>query len=167
MKAVSVTELKKELKLHSQQELIDLCLHLAKFKKENKELLTYLLYESHNEHEYIRVIKEEIDLGFDELNINTLYFAKKGCRKILRATKKYIRYSKKKETEADLLIYFCSKLTKLRSSYKRSQQMINMFEQQIKMATKAISSLHEDLQYDFQLELEQLRNEYPSIGSFY
>lgn len=167
MKAVSVSELKKELKLHSQQELIDLCLHLAKFKKENKELLTYLLYESHNEHEYIRVIKEEIDLAISELNVNTLYFTKKGCRKILRSTKKYIRYSKKKETEAELLMYFCSKLTKLRSSYKRSQQMINMFEQQMKMATKAISTLHEDLQYDFQQELELLREAYPSRSSIY
>ena len=156
MKAVSVSGLKKELKHHNQDELVELCLHLAKFKKENKELLTYLLFDSDNEHQYIREIKEEIDLGFVELNHDRLYFVKKGTRKILRLVKKYIRYSKKKETEAELLLYFCSKLKQLRSTFKRSQQMINMYDQQIKMASKAIGSLHEDLQYDYNLELEKL-----------
>jgi len=46
MKTATVTQLKKELKHHSQAELIALCLRLSKFKKENKELLTYLLFET-------------------------------------------------------------------------------------------------------------------------
>ena len=46
MKAAKVSEIKKDLKRKTQPELLDLCLHLAKFKKENKELLTYLLYEA-------------------------------------------------------------------------------------------------------------------------
>jgi hypothetical protein len=156
MKPVTVSVLKKELKQQSQQELIEICLHLVKFKKENKELLTYVLFESEDEYEYIRSIKQEIDSCFSELNINSIYYIKKSTRKILRLIKKYIRYSKKKETEAEILLYFCAKLKQLKPSYKRSQQMINMFEQQLKMASKAISFLHEDLQYDFNLEIEKL-----------
>ena len=156
MKAVTVSILKRELRQHSQEDLIEICLQLAKFKKENKELLTYVLFDSNDEEEYIRSIKEEMDLGFSTLNHDSLYFVKKSTRKILRLIKKHIRYSKKKQTEADVLLYFCTKLRQLKPAHKRSQQMINMYERQLIMAKKAISSLHEDLQYDFNLELEKL-----------
>ena len=62
MKTATVTELKKELKTRSQADLVELCLKLSKFKKENKELLTYLLYEADNELQYIVNVKSEIDL---------------------------------------------------------------------------------------------------------
>jgi len=156
MKPVTVSVFKQELKTHSQQELIELCLKLAKFKKENKELLTYLLYDAEDEDGYIREIKEEVDLGFEEINKANLYYIKKGCRKNLRQIKKYIRYSKKKETEAELLLYFCSKIKELQPKQRSSQQMINMYERQLAMAVKAMSTLHEDLQYDFKLEIEKL-----------
>ena len=156
MKPVTVSILKKELREHSQEELIEICLQLAKFKKENKELLTYVLFDSSDEDEYIRVIKEEIDSEFSNLNHSSLYFIKKSTRKILRLIKKHIRYSKKKKTEADILLYFCTKMKQLKPAHKRSQQMINMYERQLTMVRKAISFLHEDLQYDFNLELEKL-----------
>jgi hypothetical protein len=156
MKAVTVSILKNELRQHSQQELIEICLQLAKFKKENKELLTYLLFDSRDEHEYIRTIKEEIDLEFSKFNYERLYFVKKSTRKTLRTIKKYIRYSKNKETEAHLLLYFCNKLRQLSSAYKQSKQMINIYERQLSAVKKAISTLHEDLQYDFNIEIKEL-----------
>lgn len=156
MKAVTVSVLKKELQHQSPQDLIEICLRLAKFKKENKELLSYVLFDSADEDEYIQGIKEEIDLGFASLNLDSFYFIKKSTRKILRSLKKYIRYSKKKETEADILLYFCTKVKELKPSYKRSQHMVNMYQGQLKMAIKAISTLHEDLQYDYDLILEEL-----------
>ncbi|MFK7747888.1 MAG: hypothetical protein AB8B65_05840 [Kordia sp.] len=158
MKAVTVSVLKKELKEHSQEELIEICLKLAKFKKENKELLTYVLFDAHDEDEYIREIKEETDEAFSKLNHDSLYYVKKSVRKILRMLKKYIRYSKKKETEAAVLLHFCGKLKELKPSHQRSVQMNNIYERQLGMAKKAISTLHEDLQYDFILELEELEN---------
>ena len=42
MKAVTIKQLKDELAHKSASELKELCLHLSRFKKENKELLTYL-----------------------------------------------------------------------------------------------------------------------------
>jgi hypothetical protein len=156
MKAVTVTILKKELKQHSQDELIEICLKLAKFKKENKELLTYALFDSHDEDEYVREINEEVDEAFTKLNHDSLYYVKKSTRKILRMLKKYVRYSKKKETEAAVLLHFCGKLKELKPSHKRSLQMINIYDRQLAMAKKAISTLHEDIQYDFNLELEEL-----------
>jgi len=156
MKPVTVSILKKELSQNNQQELIDICLKLAKFKVENKELLTYILFDAHDEDGYIQGIKEEIDVEFSKLNQTNLYYLKKSIRKILRMLKKYIRYSKKKETEAEILLYFCRKFRELKPTHLQSQQMINIYERQLVMAKKAISTLHEDLQYDFQLELEAL-----------
>ncbi len=156
MKAVTVKQLKDELSHKSANELKELCLHLSKFKKENKELLTYLLFESHNEEGYIQSIKEQIDLLFDDINTSSFYYIRKSVRKILSLTKKYIRYSKKKETEAELLIYFCKKLKAFRPSIKRSTRLQNVFNTQVRMITKAIEKLHEDLQYDYQLELDEL-----------
>ena len=64
MKIESIVTIKKELKHLSQEELLELCLRLGKFKKENKALLTYLLFESHDEDGYI----ESVKLTLDELS---------------------------------------------------------------------------------------------------
>jgi hypothetical protein len=78
MKAVTVKELKEELTNYTPKELRELCLRLARFKKENKELLTYLLFESSDEALYIESVKKVAllheDLQFDygtELNALT------------------------------------------------------------------------------------------------
>ena len=156
MKAATVSELKKELSTRSPKELLELCLRLSKFKKENKELLTYLLYEAPNENGYIQSVKNEIDNQFEEINTQSYYFIKKSVRKILRNIKKYIRYSKKKETEADLLIYFCVKLKEMSPSMNRSTILKNIYDRQITMVKKAVATLHEDLQYDYEMELKDL-----------
>ena len=57
-------------------------------KKENKELLTYLLFYGTDEVSYIEKVKEEIQLQFQEINTSTYYFIKKSVRKILRNTKR-------------------------------------------------------------------------------
>ena len=149
MKAASVKQIKDELKQHSKEELINLCLHLSKFKKENKELLSYLLYDVDNEAGYIKDIKIEVDEQFEEINRKTYYFIKKSVRKILRNIKKYIRYSKKKETEVELLIYFCTKLKDMTPPMENNVSLHNIFLRQIELTKKAISTLHEDLQYDY------------------
>ncbi len=156
MKTATVTELKKELAHHSQKDLIAICLHLAKFKKENKELLTYLLFEADNENAYIVGIKEEVSILFTQINTKSYFYIKKSVRKILRLTKKYIRYSKKKETEIELLLHFCYELKKVKNTISRNVTLQNIFDRQIALIKKNLPKLHEDLQFDFQLELEDL-----------
>lgn len=156
MKAVTIKQLKDELSHKSASDLKDLCLHLARFKKENKELLTYLLFESHDEESFIATIKEEVDLQFSEINTKSFFYIRKSVRKILTSIKKHIRYSKKKETEVELLLYFCKKLKVFKPSIKRSTRLQSVFDTQVRMIKKALEKLHEDLQYDFQLELNEL-----------
>ena len=95
---------------------MELCLQLSKFKKENKELLTYLLFEAHNEEGYIESVKEQIDELFENINTKSYFYIRKSVRKILTLTKKFIRYSKKTETEVELLLYFCTKLKNFKPS---------------------------------------------------
>lgn len=54
MKAASINELKTELKHLETDELVALCLRLAKYKKENKELLDYMLFEASDERGYVQ-----------------------------------------------------------------------------------------------------------------
>src|SRR4051812_13656246 len=111
MKAATVHELKSELTHQSSADLVALCIRLAKYKKENKELLDYLLFEAHDEQQYIQNVKTEIDTQFSEIpKGNSLYLVKKTIRKILRIANKYMRYSGNKTTELELRIYFCLKL---------------------------------------------------------
>lgn len=159
MKAVTVKQLKDELSHKSANELKELCLHLSKFKKENKELLTYLLFESHDEEQYIQSVKDEMDMLFLDINTKSYFYIRKSVRKILTLTKKFIRYSKKKETEVALLLYFCAKLKNFKPSIKKSPRITNTFDRQIILVKKAIATLHEDLQYDYQLELNELLDE--------
>ncbi len=156
MKAVSVKEIKTELNERSHAELMEVCLLLSKFKKENKELLTYLLFESEQEDKYISDIQEEIDLMFLEINTKTFYYIKKGVRKILKRIKTYIRYSKKKETEIELILYFCKKLKNFRPSIQKSVILKNLYQRELSSVQKKIKLLHDDLQYDYQLEIDAL-----------
>lgn len=156
MRTASVKELKDELKERSANEVMELCLRLSKFKKENKELLTYLLFDSHNEAAYIERVKVEIDEGFASMNKSSYYFIRKSSRKILRDTKKYIRYSKKKETEVELLIHYCKQLKSMTPRYSGHSALKNLYNRQILLIRKGISQLHEDLQYDLNTELESL-----------
>ena len=69
MKPVTIKKIKDELHYKSPQELVELCLKLSKFKKENKELLTYLLFDAEDEEMYINNVNEYIIMhcnGLDE-----------------------------------------------------------------------------------------------------
>ena len=157
MKAATVTEIKKELKHRSMEELLNYCLHLSRFKKENKELLTYLLFESHEESGYIEGIKDEVEQLFTEINTKSYFYIKKSVRKILRRIKTYVRYSKKKETEVELLLHFCEQLKALRPSMTRSVALHGIYKRQVILIEKSIEKLHEDLQYDYNCILDDLK----------
>lgn len=157
MKAASLKDIKTELNHRSTQELLELCLRLSKFKKENKELLTYLLFESTNEAGYIESVKAQMDEQFEGINTKTFFYIKKSVRKILRELKKFIRYSPNKETEVELLLYFCHKLKEFTPSIKRNTTLTNLYTRQIDFINKKVAALHEDLQFDYKLELEELK----------
>jgi hypothetical protein len=159
MQAAPIKEIKLAIADRSTPELQAIILRLAKFKKENKELLTYLLFESQDEERYIQQIQEEITEQFAQIKSRSWYIIKKQVRKILRQTKTAIRYSGKKETEVELLLHFTYELKSLHPSYRRNSILRNLFQRQIARIEKILDGLHEDLQYDYRLELERLLGE--------
>ena len=159
MKPVTIKKIKDELHHKSSQELIELCLMLSRFKKENKELLTYLLFDKDDEEMYIIKVNEYVTLLFEGINTKSFFFIRKSVRKILKITKKHIRYSKRKDTEVELLIHFCKELRELNPSISKSPRLQNIYNRQLLLIKKSIITLHEDLQYDYQLELDYLLNE--------
>ena len=156
MKAASLKEIKTELCTLHPNKLAELCLHMAKFKKENKELLTYLLFEAHDERNYIREVKLQMDELFTDVNTSNTYLAKKTIRKILRIANKYIKYTGSKLTEVELLIHFCKHTKKLGIPLPINTALGNIYLRQTQKIHKALATLHEDLQFDYEEELGEL-----------
>ena len=155
MKAATVHEIKQALMGNTAKELAELCLRLAKFKKENKELLTYLLFEANDEEGYIKEVNQEISAEMHQIDPGqNLYFAKKSIRKILRIANKHIRYMGSKQAEVAILIHFCQCLKQSGIPFMKSTALNNLYHQQLKKIEKAISTLHEDLQYDYRRMME-------------
>lgn len=149
MKYASLSEVKKELQTKEAGELLTLCLRLAKHKKENKELLGYLLFESDNEQGFINQLKEEIDLQFEELKDRNLYLIKKILRKILRFVNRQIKYSGIPLTELEVRIYFCEKIKRAHIPLSHGTVLFNLYQQQLKKIDRVLHKLPEDIQGDF------------------
>lgn len=156
METSSLAQLKKELQLVPQPQLIEICVRMAKYKKENKELLHYLLFEAGDEEQYIREVKKETAALFREINKSHTYYAKKSVRKILRGVNKHIRYSGQPQTAVELLLDFCRHMRSLGRLVTGSTQLSNLYAAQLKKIHANLKKLHEDLQYDYRKELEEL-----------
>jgi hypothetical protein len=155
MQAVKLTDIKKELSKQGSQELITTCLRLAKYKKENKELLSYLLYNSDDPLYYVQKVKESLEEDFKTLQKH-YYQSTKTLRKILRTLNRHAKYTASKEAEIELLVWYCHNFLNYadtRSSYK---PLRGLFIRQIEKIVKLIPKLHEDLQFDYEQELLNL-----------
>ena len=149
MKAASIAEIKQELKTLPASKLVDICLRLARHKKENKELLTYLLFECGDMELYRASVKKQLEEGFADINTSNVYFIKKSLRKLLRLVNKYIRYSGCRETEVDLLIHFCLQWKESGIPVNRSTALSNLYQAQQKKIFATLALLHDDLQHDY------------------
>lgn len=157
MNVSSLQEVKQELQELPPKQLLELCLSLAKYKKDNKEYLAYLLFQSHDREGFIVEIKKETDKHFSEIQaLTNLYPIRKGLRTTLRIINKYCKYMGDKAVTAELLIYFCRKVKQTKIPIHKSARLQNLFNTQVKRIRSAVSFLHEDLQADFLRELDEL-----------
>ncbi len=160
MKSASLAELRKEIKTLHPDEVADLCARLIKYKRDNKELLNYLLFESHNEDAYVEAVKVDVKEAFAATNKSSFYLAKKSIRRALRIANKYAKYSDVPETELELLIFFCQELRNTDLDLNRSRVLLNLYKRQILRIEKIFNALHEDLQYDFREPISGLKKAY-------
>jgi hypothetical protein len=156
MNIASLTEIKKEISTLDPETIAGLCMRLAKYKKENKELLNYLLFEAHNEQAYVTSVKEGVDEFFKDVPAPNLYLTKKVLRKILRFVNKKIKYSGISQTEIELRVYFCTKIKEAHVPLTEGTVLFNLYHQQVKKINAVLNKLPEDIQADYQRELESI-----------
>ena len=148
MKPEKLSDIKKELSSRTIQELTEICLRIAKYKKENKELLNYLLFDSSDPLAYTEQVKLFLIEDFKALQ-NHYYYSTKSLRKIIRLMNRYAKYTGSKQVEIELSLWFCSNFllyADLRSSHKPLQALLI---RQLEKISKILPKLHEDLQYDY------------------
>ncbi|MFZ1456022.1 MAG: hypothetical protein WAT46_08265, partial [Saprospiraceae bacterium] len=108
MKAATLHQIKKELETIAPQKLMALTLRLIKFKTENKELISYLLFDDFDQAGYISDIKYEVTESLSNIKSLSPYLVKRALRKALKVITKYSKYMGSKDAEAELLIHFCN-----------------------------------------------------------
>ena len=153
MKTASIHEIKQELKHSQPAVLLELCLRLAKYKKDNKELLAYLLFDAHDIQAYIAGVKELVEGLFADVNTKNVYLAKKGLRKILTVTNKHIKYTASKQAEVELLAFFCASVKDTGIAMPAGSALFNLYHQQLKKINMALEGMHEDLRHDYKTSI--------------
>jgi hypothetical protein len=161
VKPASLSQIKKELQLIPADRLTGLILRLCKYKTENKELLSYLLFDSDELANYISDLKVDIDVMLEETLQKPLYQIKKGIRKIQRMIARFSRYTGFKETEVELLMYFSRKLKDSGILERNSRQIMVIYEKQLDKITGMLLTVHEDLRTDYAKDLLSLSAKKP------
>jgi hypothetical protein len=156
MKAASVQELKRELLILPPKQVIELCLKLVRFKKENKELLSYLLFDAHDPEAYVLAVKQEMDQQFAELPTSNWFIIKKALRKILRGIAKSSKHTNSKEADVEMMIHFCVNLKNSGIRFRSYKALSALYEQQLKKLHVLVEQVHEDLRFDYKKQLERL-----------
>ncbi|QKJ29368.1 hypothetical protein HQ865_06225 [Mucilaginibacter mali] len=153
--AYGLQDIKKELQHLSSPRLAELVLCLARYKKENKELLAYLLFLAGDEEAFIQQAKYEIGMMFYSMPSQP-FNAVKVLRKILRYITKLSRFSGSKGVEITLLISFCTNYLEYTYTKVNYKPLRTILIRQVEKVGKLISKLHEDLQFDYMTDYTQL-----------
>ncbi|MBW3468039.1 hypothetical protein [Arthrospiribacter ruber] len=156
MEIPSLAALKRELNLLNEKELTNLVLDLAKFSRDNKAYLYFKLFEKDNPRIFIDQAKEELDLAFMKANLSNYYVAKKGVQAIRRMLNKNLKLSKDKTAHIELILHFCKQMKAYGVLSYHHPVIENLYNVQLGKAEKLIAGLHEDLQYDYSIMLEEL-----------
>ncbi len=153
MKTESLNSLRKHLSTLSSMELAQLCVDMAKYRKENKEYLQYLLFERHDHDILITDIVTSLDETMKNLS-RTPSTRVKEVRKVQKEIKKYIRFIKNPVYELQLLLWFSDALALIAESRIARPHFISLYAAQVKRMTIIFDKLHEDIQYDYRDALQ-------------
>ncbi len=155
MIAEKLNELKKDLANCTDKQLVDHLLSLARLKKENKEMLSYLLGYGGRPLEYGEVYKSLIDDCFTDISENP-YFAKKTLQKIKRIISKYYRFTSSRQGEAELYAHFLEGFCKHIHPDTRHKQVLGIGIFALKKLNAIAAQVHEDISGDVLKELDRL-----------
>ena len=156
VKAASIDEIKKELQQLPPKKAMELVLRLARFKKENKELLSYLLFEAGDTAGYIQSIEIQIREQLNELSAVRTSEQKKGARRVLRLINRQAKYIGTKEAHVQMLHFYCVQFAEIFGYPDLANTLATIFLQQLNKIMKLIPQIDEDLRHDYERWLESL-----------
>lgn len=150
-----LSDLKKELLELSKPELIQLCLRVAKLKRENKELLAYLIFDSEDPIFYAQKLKPEIKEVFEQ-PFQHAYYLTKSIRKAMRLITKYYRFTSNKQGETELLIYLVEEFYLSWRNEYRYQALGKVIFRCLEKAQSNLKKIDEDFRADFEDPINEL-----------
>jgi hypothetical protein len=150
-----LSDLKKELLELNKPELIQLCLRVAKLKRENKELLAYLIFDADDPLFYAQKLKPEIKEVFEQ-PFQHAYYLTKSIRKVMRLITKYYRFTSNKQGETDLLIYLVEEFHQSWRHEYRYQALGKVIFRCLEKAQTNLKKIDEDFRADFEQPLAEL-----------
>ena len=154
----TVDEIKKELQALPPKKVIELALKLVRFKKENKELISYLLFDAGDQAGYIETLRFQIDEMMSQIERGPSATVKTQLRAITRMIGRQIRYMANKEAAAELYLHFCETLLSHPSKLSEVPSAKTIYHQQLKKLNKIVPALNDDLQYDIQQRVTSLES---------
>lgn len=158
MQPASIETIKSELKQLPPKEVLDLLLRLVRFKKENKELLTYLLFESSDEDGYVEQIKREIREELEKIDGLPAYQYKKQFRKIQRMINKPVKFMGSKNSAIELYMYMIRVIKEKKKTIFIRAFLDKTLRQYINKVEKLLPALEADLAGDIIKQLKLLKD---------
>ena len=158
MKIATLAEIKKELQHLSPKELIDLITDLSKFSTDNKLYLYFKLYGREQPGLFAEMVQEELINDFRNGNQRNAHYAKKSAQAIRRKLNKYLKFTKDKPTQIDLISFFCGSLYEYGYLMHRHPVIENLYLMQMSKVERLLGQMHEDLQNDYQDKVKELKS---------
>jgi hypothetical protein len=157
MEIASLAQIKKELQLLSQKELIAVIADLAKFSTDNKLFLYFQLYGRDSPELFKEMVQQELVNEFLMANTRNYHYAKKSAQAIRRKLNKFLKFTRDKPTQIELIAFFCEMIYEYGYLAFGHPVIENLYQLQLGKIEKLLSQFHEDLQYDYQLKVEELK----------
>lgn len=158
MKIASLAEIKKELQHLSQKELIDVVTDLSKFSTDNKLFLYFKLYGRDQPRLFAEMVQEELINDFRNGNQRNAHYAKKSAQAIRRKLNKYLKFTKDRPTQIDLISFFCEMLYEYGYLMYRHPVIDNLYGMQVSKVERLLGQMHEDLQFDYRDKVKELQS---------
>ncbi len=160
MKAASIKQLRTEIGNLPPHKLAALTERLIKYKKDNKELASYIIFYEEDEAGFADDVETALEEQFGLINFKTAFFAKKGLRKMIRIANKFLRYTPNKSTQARIIMDVLSRLALIPASLKKNTQIKNMQVSLLKKLDDILLQVHQDERHDFEKQLKEKKYQY-------
>ncbi|MBL7926347.1 MAG: hypothetical protein JNK61_05495 [Bacteroidia bacterium] len=154
-KAVSISQIKQAVQTMPAKQLHELVLRLARFKKDNNDMLTYLIFQADDTDAYINEVNETVTAWFLEMNKSNVYLIKKTVRKTIRLIDKKIKFAALPKVTVEICMHWCQCFLANNFHKKQATVLDNLYISQVKKMEKAYNLLHPDVQMDYSAQMQR------------